>query len=93
MIFLIKGFEVTAVKSIADLAQEVVVKPKIVLDSKPHPDEFFRADQVTDISAGMLPAGGAAAVRIDRPGVVDVLFVHQVDLSVPGEQIAVTRIS
>ncbi len=93
MIFLIKGFVVAAVEGVADLFHEVVVEPQIVLDREAHADGFLGADQVTDISAGMLPAGGAATVRINRPGVVDVLFVHQVDLSVPGEQIAVTRIS
>ena len=92
-VLLVEAFEVVAVKGIADLLCEIIVEIEVVENRKSHAEGFLRLDEMTDVCSGVIAAGRTTAVFIDGTGVVEILFVQQIHLSVPCEEIAVTCVS
>lgn len=93
MILLIEGLEVTAVKSIADLLHKLVVEVKVVLNCKAHSHSLLCLDEVADIGSAVMAACGAATIFVNGSGVTGVLFIHNINLTVPCEHVAVTGIT
>lgn len=58
-----------------------------------HAQCFLCFEKMPNISAGIVLASRAGAVGVDRRGVKRKALVEQVDLTLPGKQVAVTRVS
>lgn len=59
VVFVVKTFEITAVKGISYLLHEIIVEIEIVKHRKPHSESFLRFYQMTNVRTGVMPAGRA----------------------------------
>jgi len=62
-------------------------------DRQAHTQGLLGLDEVADVGAGVVAAGGAVAGQADGAGILHVLLVEEVDLTLPGEEVAVAGVS
>ena len=62
-------------------------------DRQAHTQGLLGLDEVTDVGAGVVAAGGAVAGQADGTGILHVLLVEEVDLTLPGKEIAVAGVT
>ena len=69
----------------AQAAHDVLVVMHVVPCQQHGTKNLLAADQVVQIGAAMVAAGGAGTVFVDRPGIIAVPRVAQVEFAAPGE--------
>ena len=62
-------------------------------DRQAHTQGLLGLDEVADVGAGVALAGGAVAGQADGAGILHVLLVEEVDLTLPGEEVAVAGVA
>ena len=92
-IFLVKAFEIAAVERLSDLLHQIVVEIQIVRNGKLRANDLLRADQMANIGAAVVLARGTLTSLLDGAGISRVLFVGDVHLTLPGEEVSVTRVT
>src|ERR1700676_1945749 len=80
-----KGRKRTVIKRRSDSMHQVEVKMEVMNCDQAKTENFFRFDQVADISAGKVPASGTGTLFFNRAFVETVGGVLQVDCSDFGE--------
>src|SRR5712675_3505051 len=76
-----------------DLAHQIEVEMQVMNRAEPHAEDLAAAVQVPQIGARIALAGAAAAVRVQRPGVLLVAGVADVDDALGGEQVSVAGVA
>ena len=92
-VLLVEGLKIATLQCLADLAGEVIVEVQVMGDGQTHTQRLLGLDEVADIGAAVVAAGGAVAGQADGAGILHVLLVEKVDLPFPSEQVAVAGVS
>ena len=87
--FLVSAF----VECFSDLRHEIVIEIEIMKHGKTHTEHFVCLEKMTDIAARIESAGGALTIGVDRQRIALIFLVVDVHRTLPGEDIAVARVS
>lgn len=92
-VFLVEFLKGAVVQRLTDALHQAVVEIQVVLDGQTHTQHLARLQQVADIAAGILTAGGAVALLVDGTGIVGILVIDEVAVALPGEHVAVAGVA
>ena len=81
------------VQCLPDLFHQCIVKIEVMLNRKAHGKHLICFKKVPQICSGMVEAGRAAAVFVNRRKIPLIFGIHNIADALPGKQVSMPRIA
>ena len=92
-IMLIEFLVSALIECFADLFHKLVIEIEVMKYRKAHSEAFVCLEEVADIGTAVETASGTLTIGIDGSVVLCESLVEEVDLTLPGEEISVARVT